>query len=209
MRIFFYIIVITLLSSCTIFKKEISRPVTVYVDQTTPLPHNNSNGIAVKYIGNVSDQAIGEGFMKNFLQEGANTKNVTLVQDENSAEFTLKLVSFDITENSKSETINDSKSPNNGQQVVLNSVDCSVSYKLILNKNKNKNLMTCSNIKSRSEKLKNNRDAGDLLFGTNKDRSQYRTKLMSDDICLNLAEDVGRRIWVPITRRIAKNLKTK
>lgn len=209
MRIFFYIIVITLLSSCTIFKKEISRPVTVYVDQTAPLPHNNSNGIAVKYIGNVSDQAIGEGFMKNFLQEGANTKNVTLVQDENTAEFTLKLVSFDITENSKSETINDSKSPNNGQQVVLNSVDCSVSYKLILNKNKNKNLMTCSNIKSRSEKLKNNRDAGDLLFGTNKDRSQYRTKLMSDDICLNLAEDVGRRIWVPITRRIAKNLKTK
>lgn len=209
MRIVYYIIIILLLSSCTMFKKEISRPVTVFVDQTIPLPYNSNNGIAVKYIGNVSDQAIGEGFMKNFLQEAGNTKNVTLVQDENNAEFTLKLISFDITENSKSETINDPKSPNNGQQVVLNSVDCSISYKLIINKNKNKNLMACSNIKSRSEKLKNNRDVGDLIFGTNKDRSQYRTKLMSDNICLNLAEDVGRRIWVPITRRIAKNLKTK
>lgn len=200
------IILIFFLSSCTAFKKEISKPVTVYTDQSTPMPNNRSNGISTKYIGNVSDQTIGEGFMKNFLQEAGNTKNVSLVQDESNADFTLKLISFDITENSKTETINDSKSPLNGQQVVLNSVDCSVTYKLINNKNKKKDLMACSNIKSRSEKLKNNRDAGDLLFGTNKDKTQYRTKLMADNICLNLAEDVGRRIWVPITRRIAKNL---
>jgi hypothetical protein len=118
----------------------------------------------------------------------------------------LELVNFNITEKSNTQTINDSKSPYNGQSVVLNSVDCSVTYKITNTKHPERKLMNCSNSKMRSEKLKNNRDVGDLIFGTNKDHTQYRTKLLRDEICLDLAKDVGRRIWVPITRRIARNL---
>ena len=202
--IFFIII---LLSGCTLFKKGIHQPVKVFVSSDPVLPRNITNDFTVKYIGNVSDDEIGSGFLNNLVEEGKITSNVTLVNDESEADFTLKVVSLQISESSNTETINDPKSPYDGQHVMLNTVDCSATIKLIDNKNKNINIKECVNTKSRSEKLKNNRDVGDLLFGTNKDRTEYRTKLLSDKICLNLAQDVGRRIWVPITRRIANSQK--
>jgi len=210
MRISKYIILlITLIqfNSCVLFKKEISKPITICFIDTIISPRLSSSGITTKYIGMVSSEEISAGFLKNFISEGDNTTNVTLVKSEQNADFTLKFISLDISETSKTEKINDSKSPHNGQDVVLNTVECSASFKVIKNSDKKKDLMSCNNIKSRTEKLKNNRDLGDLLFGTNKNKTEYRTKLLSDRICLNLAEDVGRRIWVPITRRIAKNLK--
>ncbi|MCE3260528.1 MAG: hypothetical protein K0S12_2169, partial [Bacteroidetes bacterium] len=94
----------------------------------------------------------------------------------------------------------------NGMEIVLNSVECSAEFEITDTRNKSKKLLNCYNSKSRTEKLKNNRDAGDLIFGTNKDKTEYRTKLLSDNVCLNLTQDVGRRIWVPITRRISNNL---
>jgi hypothetical protein len=203
----FLILLITLfISSCTLFKKEIHKNVTVFIQSYPTVPTYNTSEFVVKYFGNVSDDAICEGFSKNFIAEAERTNNVTIVKTEEEAQFTLSLLSFEITESSKNETINDDKSPFNGQQIVLTTIDCTASYKLIDNSNKNKNLSACSNTKSRSEKLKNNRDVGDLVFGSNKDKTQYRTKLLSDDIYLTLAEDVGRRIWVPITKRISKNL---
>jgi hypothetical protein len=46
-----------------------------------------------------------------------------------------------------------------------------------------------------------------LLSGTNKDNSIYRTKLMPAEIGLTLTQDVGRRIWVPITKKLSKKQK--
>ena len=194
-------------NSCILFKKEINKPVTVCFADSPIIPTFSSTGITTKYIGSVTQEEIAISFLKNFNNEGSNTKNITLVKTEDNADFMVQLISLEISESSKTEKINDSKSPNNGQEVVLNTVQCSATFKLIKNSDKKRNLSTCNNIKSKTEKLKNNRDLGDLVFGTNKDRSEYSTKLLSDLICINLAEDVGRRVWVPITRRIAKNIK--
>lgn len=158
-------------------------------------------------MGLVSDEEISNGFISSLKNEGGITHNVTMVDDETKADYTLNVVLLQITEGSKTEIIDDPKSPYNGQHVILNTVDCSATIKVVDNKNKSVNLQECRNTKSKSEDLKNNRNAGDLLFGTNKDRTEYRTKLLSEKICLNLAEDVGRRVWVPITKRIAKNIK--
>jgi hypothetical protein len=208
MRKLFYIFLLaSFLPACTVFKKSISKPVTVFVDTKPVMPGYSTLGAYVKYVGNVSDDRIAQGFMDNFLSEGRSTTNVTLVNDPATADFTLELISFDVSERSNSETISDPKSSYNGQSVMLNSVEVSATFKVINNKNKDKKLMSCSNSKIRTEKYKNNRDLGDLVTGTNKDHTKYHTKLLSDDICLNLAQDVGRRVWVPITRRIAKNLK--
>ena len=196
-----------LIGGCTVFKKSIPKPVTVYFDNNAIMPEYNTIGAHVKYVGLVPDDQIANGFMDNFISEGKLTTNVTLVEKEDKADFTLKIQSLTISENSKTETITDPKSNYNGQEVMLNSVECTARVKVINNKNKTKNLMICSNSKIRSEKVKNNRDLGDLVTGGNKDHTQYRTKLLSDEICLHLAKDVGRRVWVPITRRIAKNLK--
>jgi hypothetical protein len=169
-----------------------------YVKQNAPY---------IKYANVHSTEEITHAFLKSFESEANLTKNVSFKLNDESADFLLTVKVLDISESSKLETINDSKSPYNGQQIELNSIDCSVQIAIVNTKNKTKHLMDCSNIKSRSEKVKNNRDLGDLITGSNKDHTQYRTKLLNDNICINLAEDVGRRVWVPITRRISKNLK--
>ena len=91
--------------------------------------------------------------------------------------------------------------------MVLNTIDCSAEVEITDVKNKTKKLSTCYNSKSRSEKLTHNRALGDLIMGSNKDHTNYRTKLLADDICNELAKDVGRRVWVPISRRIARAIK--
>jgi len=204
--ILFKCAVLFLFSTCTVFKKEIKKPVTVALMGTFSASIKQ-NAPYIKYANVHSTEEITIAFLKNFESEANTTKNVTFKFNDESADFTLTITSLEITESSKIETINDSKSPYNGQQIELNTVDCSVQIAIINTKNKTKHLMDCSNIKSRSEKVKNNRDLGDLITGSNKDNTKYRTKLLSDNICVNLAEDVGRRVWVPITRRISKNLK--
>ena len=195
-----------LFSSCTVFKKEVKKPVTVSLSNKF-LATIKQNAPYIKYANLHSTEEITTVFLKNFESEANTTKNVTFKFNDESADFVLTITKLEITESSKLETINDSKSPYNGQQIELNTVDCSVQIAIVNTKNKTKHLMDCSNIKSRSEKIKNNRDLGDLISGTNKDNTKYRAKLLNDDICIRLAEDVGRRVWVPITRRISKSIK--
>lgn len=210
MKLFFrttFLIAFTLVFvTCTVFKKEIKKPVTVSLMGIFSASIKQ-NAPYIKYVNIHSSEEITTAFLKNFESEANSTKNVTFKFNDETADFALAITNLEITESSKLETINDSKSPYNGQQLELNTVECSVQIAIVNTKNKTKHLMDCSNIKSRSEKVKNNRDLGDLITGSNKDHTQYRTKLLNDDICIRLAEDVGRRIWVPITRRISKNLK--
>jgi hypothetical protein len=208
MRVLKYTVIVSLLfigSTCTLFKKNISKPVTIAFTDTLINPVMNSSALNTKYINSIQSADLANAFMKGFRSEGSATQNVSLRFTEEDADFILKLKSFSISETSKTEKIDDAKSPHNGQEVLLNSVECSAEFELVSVKNKTQT-HRCFNSKVRSEKLKNNRDAGDLIFGTNKDHSQYRTKLLADNICTNLSEDVGRRIWVPITRKIARNL---
>ncbi len=195
------------LQTCTLFKKGISKPVVIAMpDRSVPLK-TSSTAFNAKYTVNLSESGLIESFLKGFDSEAKITKNVTIVTDEVNADYILRITSLEVVESSKVEKISDEKSPYNGQEMVLNTVDVNVDVEIINAKDKTKKLSNCYNSKSRSEKMKNNRDAGDLVMGTNKDRTNYRTKLLNDDICTNLSEDLGRRIWVPITRRIAKAQK--
>jgi hypothetical protein len=193
--------------ACTLFKKGISKPITVSLVDSTFIAEKNAKANYIKYLDLQSSEKLSTAFLKGFKSEAAITKNVSLKFNDDNADFILKVKRLVISESSKLETISDPKSPFNGQQVELNVVESSVTIEIIDTKNKTKKLMDCFNSKDRTEKLKNNRDIGDLITGTNKDNTQYRTKLLSDNICLNLSEDVGRRIWVPLTRRIVKPLK--
>jgi hypothetical protein len=203
------IIAITVLSwnSCTVFKKTISKPVTIAYNDSEFQAKVYSNAFNPKYTWNISSEELSEAFLSNFKSEASSTQNVTLVNSPEGADYILRLKSLNISESSKTEKVSDDKSPYNGMEVVLNSVECSAEFEITDTRNKSKKLLNCYNSKSRTEKLKNNRDAGDLIFGTNKDKTEYRTKLLTDNVCKNLAQDVGRRIWVPITRRISNNMK--
>lgn len=203
------LLVMITLQACTLFKKGISKPVVIaFADRSVPITIS-STAFNAKYTVNLSESGLTENFLKGFDSEAKFTKNVTVVSEETNADYILRVTSLKITESSKVEKISDEKSPYNGQEMVLNTIDVSVDVEITNAKDKTKKLSTCSNTKSRSEKMKNNRDVGDLIMGTNKDHTNYRTKLLDDNICNNLSEDVGRRIWVPITRRIANAQKNK
>jgi len=195
------------LYACTLFKKSISKPVIVAMPDTSVPVKINSTAFNSKYVNSLSQEQLASDFLKNFESEAKITRNVTFQNVESGADFVVKIISLNITESSKIEKISDEKSPYNGQEMVLNTIDCSTEVEITDIKKGNKKLSNCYNSKSRSEKLKNNRDLGDLIMGSNKDHTNYRTKLLQDDICNELAKDVGRRVWVPISRRIAKAIK--
>lgn len=208
MKKYIYVPVLFLcIAGCTLFKKNISKPVIIAMPDTTVPVKINSTAFNSKYINGLSQEQLASDFLKNFESEAKITRNVTFKNEEAGADFSVKVISLNITESSKVEKISDEKSPYNGQEMVLNTIDCIAEVEITDVKNKTKKLSNCYNSKSRSEKLKNNRDLGDLIMGSNKDHTNYRTKLLADDICNELAKDVGRRVWVSISRRIARAIK--
>jgi len=202
----FYSLIVLGLNSCTVFKKSISKPVVLAMPDKTIIVDVNSSALNTKYSNDISKEALLKSFLDNFEEEAKITTNFTLTNEEAGSDFIIRIKSLSISETSKTEKVSDEKSPYNGQEIVLNTIECSAEVEIINTKDKTKVLKNCYNSKIRSEELKNNRDVVDLVIGTNRDHTSYRTKLLSDDICINLAGDVGRRIWVPITRRISKTI---
>ncbi len=194
-------------SSCTLFKKEISKPVTVkIISPKEPCTIQLQAGFP-KYVNTINEEVYRQKFITSLIEEGKLTKNVTIVDGSLNADILLEIKNITITESDFAETVNDEKSPMNGQQFYLNKVECSALVNCVDARTGKQIGMSCSNTKLRQEKLKNSRDLGDLITGQNKDHTTYRQKLLRDDIAQDLCSDVGRRIWVPITKRIKKHQK--
>lgn len=198
------LLIVLSLSSCTIFEKRIKTPVTIALSSNTPYISIKSTASETRYISNLLNDTVANEFKRSFLKEAQTIPNITVTNDTTKSDFIIKILSLKLLETSASEKIDDEKSEFHGKEVVLNSVECNAEIEVIDTKNPNKKLKTCFDSKSRSEKLKNNRDLGDLILSQNKDHTYYRTKPLRSYIAMDLVDDVGRRIWVPVTRRIAK-----
>lgn len=199
-------ILFLVLNACTAFKKDIKKPITVSLIDTVLPTGINSTAQLPKYLNNYKSQQFINAFLKSFKTEGNLTKNITFSFNNPDADFLLTVDSFYVIEYDHTTTINDDKSPYNGQQVVLNTIASDVRIKIIDKKDKSKKIKECYYVKYKSEKMKNNRTLNDLVSDTNKDRTVYRTKPLNDDAAINLVDDVGHNIWVKITKRISKCL---
>ncbi len=195
------------LTQCTAFKKTIPKQVVVALTDTLFMATINSTALNAKYSTNFNSEQLVSAFLKGFKQEGKNTPNVAPQFTTDNADFILKCRYLKIEETSTVQTISDPKSPYNGKDAILNRVNVSAEFDITDQKDLSKKLMGCSNSKERSESETNNRKIDDLIAGTNKDKTEYHTKLLNDNIALTLTEDVGRRIWMPISRRIVKRVK--
>ena len=196
-----------LLTQCILFKKEIPKPVVIKIVVPNDYSTVNINANYVKYANAYTSLDYQNKFLENLISEGKLTKNVTIDNETQSPDFIIEVKSLSITETDFTETVNDSKSPNNGKQFLLNKIECNATVHCIDGKTNKLIGLSCSNSKIKQEKLKNNRNLGDLISGSNKDHSTYRQKLLADNIALQLAGDVGRRVWVPISKRIKKSVK--
>ena len=204
--IFGTLILFFVLNACTAFKKNIKKPVTVSLIDTVLPTGVISTAQLPKYLNNYKSQQFITAFLKSFKDEANLTKNIAFSFNNPDADFLLTVDSFYVIEYDHTTTINDDKSPYNGQQVVLNTIASDVRIKIIDKKDKSKKIKDCYYVKYKSEKMKNNRTLNDLVSDTNKDRTVYRTKPMTDEAAMNLVNDVGHNIWVKITKRISKCL---
>lgn len=206
LNLFIVFILACCIPACTIFKKEIKKPVVVKIVAPQDYTTLNTNVNYLKYVTRIPGDYQSK-FIENLISEGRITKNVTIDNESANPDYIIEVKGVSITESEFSQTVNDAQSQYNGQTFFLNKVEASCDV-IVLDAKTNKQIgLNCSNNKSREEKLKNNRSLGDLVSGSNKDHKTYREKNLRDDIALDLAGDVGRRVWVPITRRIRKGLK--
>ncbi|MGE0566702.1 MAG: hypothetical protein AB7O73_02035, partial [Bacteroidia bacterium] len=190
-----------------LFKKDIVKFVIVKIVYSDGFCSINQTAAYPKYVMPEDVAKLEAKFLDGLNSEGKLTKNVTIDNNSSSPDFIITVKSLKVEEGEFEQTVNDSKSSLNGQKFYLNKVQCTGVVEVIDGKTNKQIGLSCSNTKSRQEKLKNNRDLGDLITGANKDHSVYREKTLRSDIASDLSGDVGRRIWVPITKRIRKNLK--
>lgn len=194
-------------SSCTLFIKEIKVPVTVALPQRTSNVYIQSWASETRYTHKLIQDSVSAHFLKSLTEQGKIIKNITITDDTNKSDFIIKVISLNIHETSTTHTIDNPQSSFHGKEVVINSVACSAEVEIIDTKNKSAKLRNCYDSKTRTEKLKNNRDFADLVLDQNKDNTVYRTKPLRENISMDLTGDVGSRLWVPISRTIAKTRK--
>lgn len=198
------ILSIFFLSGCYI-GKPLKNKATLYVDLSFETNVNNSL-FDNKYTDKTKWKDYKDAFIQGLVNEGEYYN--LLVTDKNlqNPDFTLVIKSFSVSESTSSETVNDEKSQYNGQTFQLS--ECSTSSTFILYKgNKEKLLGEWSASADKAEKITNNRNFGDYVFGSNKDNSQYRYKGLDDNICVDLSEKCGKHTIVKLTRKISKNYK--
>lgn len=193
---------IILLTGCYI-GKPLKEPKTLYIE-------TNFETVVVNDFGNkYADKLKWEDYRKSFikgLENEGNYYNLTAsLSSPEKPDFTLVIRSFSVKESSHSETVSDEKSPYNGKSFELSDLDASSTF-ILYKGNKEKLLGEWSTSALKSEKISNNRNFGDYVFGNNKDNSEYRYKELKDDICSVISEKCGKHVIAKITRKISKNL---
>ncbi|HBF89009.1 MAG TPA: hypothetical protein DDX39_10245 [Bacteroidales bacterium] len=130
--------------------------------------------------------------------------NIKLNNSANSkSDIDLVINEFKMSETSSQETINDEKSEYNAYTFTLNDCDIDVEYTLMKN---GIEIGKYSNWVDKEEKISNNRNIGDYMFGTNKDNLTYRFKSLDDDIFVTLTKKLANRTAAKITKKIKNKL---
>jgi len=191
------------LSSCYI-TKPLKESKALYFDNKFETKIYNHFGS--KYINENDSNNYSNAFI-NGINSESQYYNILITNNKNdNYDFVLKITKLEPSESTSSETINDEKSQYNGKS--FEKSNCSVNAKYILY-NKEQNIIVSEGeiYVNKEEKISNNRNFGDYVFGTNKDNSEYRYKELSDGIISELCEKCGKHLVVKITKKIRKNIK--
>jgi hypothetical protein len=203
-RYFLLIILLTIILHGCYMGKPLKNKATMYIDLS--FETNVNNTFSNKYLDKLKWNDYKTAFVNGLKSEGGYYNLEVFENTSKKADFTLVIKSFDLSESSHSETVSDEKSPYNGKSFQLSDCEASSSFTLYAG-NKEKQLGEWSTSANKSEKLTNNRNVGDYVFGTNKDNSEYRYKSLDDNICVDLSEKCGKHVIAKLTKKISKNMK--
>lgn len=207
--LFLNLIILIGFTSCY-FGRKIDKPVSVMID-LSELKHNTvAYSQNIQYLNYMDPESYRTEFLNSMMNEAGFSTNVTIVYTQPS-DYTLKLTYFEVNESESRETVNDANSPYNGQSYYLTSVQAKATFDLIKGDlpagQAGKKLDSYTAYADKSEKLKNNQSLGQMIIGVNKDNTQYREKLLQEDVCRDMADKCGRRTWNLFTQKLAKKMK--
>lgn len=193
-----FIFILLTLQGCYI-SKTVKTPCTLRIDKSFSV--NMSKPDDPKYLKESQETLYKEKFIDG-LKEELTTYNVTVIEnDVEKADFELKITSFSLKETMNTSTVDDAASPYNGQSYALHSCNADVNF-ILYKDGKEMGDWYAGVIKE--EKLTNNRNVGDYIFGANKDGSEYRHKQLDENIFEDLSGRAGRRTAARITKKISK-----
>jgi hypothetical protein len=196
-----------MLSSCYL-GKHIDENVNVFIESNYTASKGNSTGHT--YIDNYSEFDYSKYMIENLISS-LQICNVTVVDESNKdIDFVISLTSLDLEESTKTETVDDVNSEYNGRTYELATCEANADFSLYSNQSGSRSLIgSYSVFAEKEEKVKNSRTAVDYMFGSNKDNTEYRHKLLSDDVFKVLSEKCGNRISAKATKKMAKSFKKK
>lgn len=194
-----FILLATVLSSCYVSKS---------LDRTVKVSLNENFSVFISNTGNSSfserynEEEYKRAFIEGMKNEFAGS-HIVLV--ESIPEFLISITDLTIVESTKSETVSDVDSPDNGNEHELSSLKVSAKGKV--DHYDGAPVGDWSAGKSKDEKVTNNRTGGQIIAGQNKEQKIYREKEFSDDEALELARKCGKRAGVRIVKEIVRAFK--
>jgi len=199
--IFSFCIVFTLiiLQSCYV-SKTLERDVKVSLSESIAMSISN-NGNST-FSSNYSEEEYKKAFIEGMKAEFA-SGHIILV--DNSPEFTVSISEFSMIESTKTETVSDSDSEDNGKVFELSSLSLNAKGQVVKVDGTDSRDWWAD--KSKDEKVTNSRSGGQIITGDNKDNNTYREKEFSDNEALDLARKCGRRSGARIINDIVKAIK--
>jgi len=194
-----FVAILAIFQSCYV-SKSLDRDVKVKLSEALIVKINNSgnSNFSGKYTEGEYKAAFFEGMKAEFAGS-----HIILV--ENDPEFSIIVDELVINESTKSETVSDADSPDNGKVFELSELDLSSSGNV--NSPSGTHVSSWSADKNKEEKVTNSRSGGQIITGDNKDNNTYREKEFSDDEALDLAQKCGRRSGARIINDIVRAIK--
>ncbi len=158
------------------------------------------------YMNNHTKEEYTQAFISGLKENlAANNMKVAAADDQNP-NYTLNVSQLMIKETIDEETVDDESSEYHG--TVYQRAMCWVEARMILYKGIRISKIEDWTISAdKEEKVTNNRNFGDYVFGTNKDNKDYRLKSLSENIFMTLSTKCGRRTCAKITSKVAQRIK--
>ena len=156
-----------------------------------------------KYINNSSPETYRSKFVSGCTGAFA-ADNITVVSE--GQDFTLVLTSIKLKEYKTEHTVDDPDSEFNGQSYYLHTCEVTATADLYKG-NRLEKIDSFTVSADKEEKVKNNRNLGDLITGDNKDNNTYRHKELFDNVFEGISEKCGRRIEAETSSTLFRLIK--
>ena len=195
---FSFLIIVSLIvfQSCYI-SKSLERDVNVSLDESFNIALSNSGSSS--FLSRNSAAEYKAAFIEGMKAEFA-TGHIIVVGS--SPEFSISVSEVSMAESTKSHTVSDTDSDDNGKVFELTSIKLKAKGNVVQSIGFRSRGWWAD--KSKVEKVTNSRSGGQIITGENKDKKTYREKELDTDEALDLARKCGRRSGARIINDIVK-----